>query len=126
MSSFHRVDSVHAGIRAAARAAGYGWIDTYRQGDGCPDAFVLSRGGRWLALEIKSHGGKLTDAELHLWTSLPANAPWAMVESFSDLERILEAIDDEGFVKSSSYGSVVGGADGADVSCLREVSDDRA
>lgn len=93
--SFHRVDSVHSAIRAAARAASYGWIDTYRQGDGCPDAFCLSRRGRWLALEIKSPGGKLTDDELRLWALLPENAPWAIVSSFEELEKFLEALDDK-------------------------------
>ncbi len=92
MVEFRRVDTVHAAIRQAARAAGYGWIDTSNQGDGCPDAFCLSRGGRWLAIEIKSPGGRLTAAQKELWSSMP-NAPWAIVHSFEELVAKLEELD---------------------------------
>ena len=42
------------------------WVSTGRQGDGCPDGFLLHK-GQWLAIEIKQKDGKLKpkQKELH-------------------------------------------------------------
>ena len=62
-----RVDACHAEIREALRNCGYVVQDTFRQGSGCPDMFVLSKSKHWVAFEVKSPGGKLTDDEAELF-----------------------------------------------------------
>jgi len=88
-----RVDANHADIRDAARRTGYVWVDTYRQGDGAPDAFCLSRSGRWVALEIKSPGGKLTEKELALWAQFGDDTPAAVVYSVDQFLEIMHRYD---------------------------------
>lgn len=92
--AYSKVDANHAEIRAAARAAGYYWQDTYRQGDGCPDAFVLSKSRRWIALEIKSGDNKLTRAERELFDTVGAG-PLYMVGSVEGALELLEFYDEK-------------------------------
>jgi hypothetical protein len=49
------------------RDLGLIWVDTGRQGDGCPDGFLLNRRNEWVAVEIKVKDGKLKpkQKELH-------------------------------------------------------------
>jgi len=62
-----RVDACHAEIREALRKCGYVVLDTFRAGFGVPDMFVLSKSKRWVAFEVKSPGGVLTDDEAELF-----------------------------------------------------------
>ena len=89
--AYARTDTTHKAIRAACRKAGYFWQDTYRQGDGCPDAFVLSKSGRWIALEIKSPGGTLTEAEEKVFDQV--RGPLYMVTSAEQTLEILAGYD---------------------------------
>ena len=65
-----RVDKNQAEIVTALRAVGALVILTYRQGDGCPDAFVWFR-GKWTAHELKSPTGRLTTGQQILQTQWP-------------------------------------------------------
>lgn len=47
-----KTDANQAEIVAVWRNLGKIWVDTSRQGDGCPDGFLLHR-GIWLAIEFK-------------------------------------------------------------------------
>lgn len=82
--AFAKVDSNHAALREALRKLGYHWQDTYRQGQGCPDAYVLSKSGRWVAFEVKSPGGELTEAERTAAARLPLGAPYYVVTSVDE------------------------------------------
>ncbi|MFH1635590.1 MAG: hypothetical protein ABIG63_16490 [Chloroflexota bacterium] len=82
--AFSKVDKIHADIRKAARGLGYIWVDTFRQGDGVFDAVVLSLAGRWITLEIKSPGGKLTRKEKSFVNKLPSNAPHYIIHNLSE------------------------------------------
>jgi hypothetical protein len=63
-----KVDTNHPAIRTQARAAGLDWLDTFRLGDGAPDA-IVSGVPRWsdrpvsVQVEIKNGNGKLTAKE---------------------------------------------------------------
>jgi hypothetical protein len=91
--AFAKVDANHKEIREIVRAAGYVWIDTYRQGDGCPDAFVLSKSKRWIAFEIKSDGGGLTDAEAKMFDYVGPGAPLYTVTCYEAALEILAFYD---------------------------------
>lgn len=67
-----RKDTNHNEITAALDDAGYIVVDTYRQGDGCPDCFVLSKSRIWVAMEIKSGFGGLTRMETELFNRVGA------------------------------------------------------
>jgi hypothetical protein len=69
------------------------WVDTYRQGDGVPDAFCLSRSGHWVALEIKSPGGRLTRAEREFWDSLPESAPAEIIYGIDQFYEVMYGYD---------------------------------
>lgn len=87
-----RVDANHAEIRDALRQCGYLLIDAYRQGDGCPDMFVLSKSRRWVAFEIKSPGGKLTPAEEELFKRV-GHGPLYTVTSPEQAIELMEFYD---------------------------------
>ena len=89
---FAKVDANHAEIREAVRTAGYLWQDTFRQGDGCPDAFVLSKSKRWVALEIKSGDNELTKKERELFDTIGAG-PLYTVGSVEGALEILALYD---------------------------------
>lgn len=63
-----KVDTNHPTIRTQAKAAGLDWLDTFRLGDGAPDA-IVSGVPRWgdrpvsVQVEIKHGKGKLTPKE---------------------------------------------------------------
>lgn len=63
-----KTDANHSVIRAKARAAGLDWLDTFRLGDGAPDA-IVSGVPLWgdrpvsVQVEIKNGNGKLTAKE---------------------------------------------------------------
>lgn len=63
-----KTDANHSAIRTQARAAGLDWLDTFRLGDGAPDA-IVSGVPRWsdrpvsVQVEIKNGNGKLTAKE---------------------------------------------------------------
>lgn len=83
-----KVDALQPLIREAAHKAGYKFIDTHRQGDGCPDCFVLSHSQRWVAFEIKSDSGALTKAERKLFDYV-GEAPLYTVRSVDDFLEIM-------------------------------------
>ena len=90
--AYSKVDANHPEIREAVRAAGYFWQDTYRHGDGCPDAFVLSKSKRWVALEIKSGDNELTKKERELFDMIGAG-PLYTVGSVEGALEILALYD---------------------------------
>lgn len=63
-----KTDANHSVIRARVRASGLDWLDTFRLGDGAPDA-IVSGVPRWgdrpvsVQVEIKHGKGKLTPKE---------------------------------------------------------------
>lgn len=63
-----RKDSNHNDIVKDLQDCGYFVVETYRQGDGCPDCFVLSKAKRWVAFEIKYKRGRLSPAEKELFS----------------------------------------------------------
>jgi hypothetical protein len=93
--SFARVDLNHAEIRRIVRKAGYVWVDSFRAGLGVPDAFVISKSGRWVAFEVKSEDGELTPAEQILFDSV-GNAPLFTVTSAEGALEILAFYDKKG------------------------------
>jgi hypothetical protein len=89
--AFARVDKNHKDIRMAARLCGFLWIDTFRAGEGAPDAWIATRSGRWLPLEIKSPGGKLEPKEQTIATACENHgAPYIVVHSWDELQAALE------------------------------------
>ena len=62
MTYGRRVDNNHAEIRDGLRMLGFVVWDTSQAGYGFPD-LVVARGGVVRAVEVKSKGGKLTEAE---------------------------------------------------------------
>jgi len=63
MSKYARKkDRTHDAVVSALRAAGYRVLETY-QFPGLLDAWALSKTGKWAMFEIKSPGGKVTEAE---------------------------------------------------------------
>lgn len=64
-----RVDSNQVEIVEAFRAAGCDVLHTHQLGQGAPDLFVAFS-GIWLAIEVKSQHGKLTEAQETLYNGL--------------------------------------------------------
>lgn len=62
-----RKDKNHSLIVQFLQISGYLVVETYRQGDGCPDIFVLSKAKKWVAFEIKTKRGRLSPAEKDLF-----------------------------------------------------------
>ena len=58
-----RIDGNHREIRDAFRWCGYVWEDTFRLGEGFPDALVVTKSGTIVLLEIKMPGEGLTPKE---------------------------------------------------------------
>lgn len=86
-----RVDGNHAELRQQARACGMLWVDTFRLGEGAPDAFVCWRGA-WCAVEVKDptkppSKRRLTDDELE-WHE-HANAKGAPVAVVHDIQELM-------------------------------------
>ena len=101
-----KVDANHPALRQMAARAGYVWIDTYRQGAGCPDAWICSKSGRWIPLEIKSPGKKLTDKERQVFEVCQRKgAPYEVVRSWEELAALMEHYD------SKNGGENAGGVD---------------
>jgi len=91
-----RVDANHAELRQQAQQAGLMWVDTFRIGQGVPDAFVGWR-GQWWAVEIKDpeqppNKRRLTDDE-HEWhaNAERRGAPAAVVHDIDELLSLWEA-----------------------------------
>ena len=64
-----RVDSNQVEIVEAFRAAGCDVLHTHQLGQGAPDLFVAFS-GIWLAIEVKTQHGKLTEAQETLYSGL--------------------------------------------------------
>ncbi len=91
-----RTDANHADLRQDAYTAGYMWIDTFRAGQGAPDAWVCSKSGRWIALEIKSPGGRMTPKERGNYDACRRyGAPYEVVHNWAELAAVLAAYDGE-------------------------------
>jgi hypothetical protein len=75
-----KVDSGHAALREYAKRRGFVWVDTSELGNGKPDAFVLSWGNVWVALEIKTPGKKPNAKQLNFRDLLPRSAPYHVIE----------------------------------------------
>ena len=70
MTRAHRTDNNHAEIRDGLREAGWWVWDTHDMGNGFPDLIALNSSGRFVLLEVKSPGGKLTSDERDFFLTL--------------------------------------------------------
>jgi hypothetical protein len=84
-----RKDANHQEIVSALKLAGYRVVDTSRAGFGAPDLFVLSKAQRFVALEVKSTSGGLTDDEQRMFDYIGSGAPLFTVKC---VEAALEAM----------------------------------
>jgi len=90
-----RVDANHAELREQAQQAGLMWVDTFRVGQGVPDAFVGWR-NTWWAVEIKDPAKPpskraLTDDESAWHTeAMHRGAPVAVVHDIHELLALWE------------------------------------
>jgi len=66
-----RTDSNHAEIRDAIRAAGFFCHDCSSYGGGFPDLLCVNRYGQVILFEVKSPGGRLTEAERDFHATYP-------------------------------------------------------
>ena len=91
-----RVDSNHRLIVDFLQVHQYVVVESYRQGDGCPDCFVLSKSTppRWVAMEIKTKVGKLSPLEADLFDRCGVGAPLFTVTTPEDAVTIMGAYDD--------------------------------
>ena len=90
-----RIDSNHRVIVEYLQAHGYVVVESYRQGDGCPDCFVLSKSSppRWVAFEIKTKAGKLSPLEADLFDRCGVGAPLFTVTTPEDAVEIMVGYD---------------------------------
>ena len=83
-------DGTHEAIANAFRQAGWSVIDTYRAPE-CPD-FFAAHGGRTVAVEVKSRGGKLTPAQERFRDTWPGE--YYVISTPAEALRILRGRDD--------------------------------
>jgi hypothetical protein len=66
-----RIDANHRELLDAARRLGAVVIHTHQVGGGAPDAFVWTPRTNWIAVEIKTPGGKFKPSQLALQKLCP-------------------------------------------------------
>lgn len=93
MTRAHRTDNNHAEIRDGLREAGWWVWDTHDLGGGFPDLLALNASGRFVMLEVKSPGGKLTEDERAFFLALIEDYHACDLYVVYNLDQAIEALE---------------------------------